>query len=65
MRSLLRQGAAKLRFFTRRPGVRELRERAVHDADVADSAPPKILVTLEGFEATAPKGALRVTVPRG
>jgi hypothetical protein len=73
MRSLLRQGSAKLRFFTRRDGVRELRDRATRDADVAASpgnawrriAPPKILVTLEGFDGKAPRDATRVKVPRG
>ena len=72
MRSLLRQGAAKLRFFTRRGGVRELRERASRDAEVAASgtdawkriAPPRILVTLEGFDASSPARAIRVTVPK-
>jgi hypothetical protein len=68
MRSLLRQGAAKLRFFTRRPGVSQLRDRAVNDADAGEGwnrlAPPKILVTLEGFDDSRPRDAIRVTVPR-
>ena len=69
MRSLLRQGAAKLRFFTRRPGVADLRARALRDADEALGerwarvGPPKVWVTLEGFEDRAPAGAIRVAVP--
>jgi predicted metal-dependent hydrolase len=72
MRSLLRQGAAKIRFFTRRPGVKELRERALADAKRAESdskislrssPPPKVMVGLEGFRAAAPRGSIRVQVP--
>ena len=73
MRSLLRQGAAKLRFFTRRPGVRELRERALSDAKRAETElgislrscpPPKVMVGLEGFRAPAPRGSIRVQLLR-
>jgi predicted metal-dependent hydrolase len=64
MRSLLRQGAAKLTHFTRRPGVRELRDRALRDAgtDAEDVVPPKLMLTIEGHEATAPKDAIRISV---
>ena len=71
MRSLLRQGAAKLRHFTRRPGISEIRDRALRDADIAGAegarwqrvAPPKVLLTREGFEATAPASAIRIAIP--
>ena len=73
MRSLLRQGAAKLRFFTRRAGIRELRDRASRDAEKAGAtgdswrrvAPPKILVTLEGFEERRDAASATVTVCGG
>lgn len=71
MRSLLRQGAAKLARFTRRAGVHEIRERALRDADIAHSgdgwkrlAPPKVMVVIEGLDAPAPARAIRVAVPR-
>lgn len=72
MRSLLTQGADKLRYFTRRPGVRELRERAVRDAERAAGEPdltlrgvdpPKLMLTLEGFDARGPQGAVRIEIP--
>ena len=63
MRSLLRQGAAKLRHFTRRPGVREIRDRALADAD-SGGAPPKVMLTISGFDASAPAGAIRIEIPR-
>jgi predicted metal-dependent hydrolase len=72
MRSLLRQGAAKLRHFTRRPGVRELRDRALRDAEkaatgelltLASVKPPRLLVTLEGHQARPPERAIRIEVP--
>lgn len=67
MQSLLRQGAAKLRYFTRRTGVRELRERALQDADTDASkvVPPKLMLTIEGHDIAAPKGAIRIVIPRG
>lgn len=71
MRSLLRQGAAKLGHFTRRPGIREIRERAARDADIAKDGerwmrvvPPKVMVGLSGFDAGGPAGAIRIQVPR-
>jgi hypothetical protein len=72
MRSLLRQGAAKLRHFTRRPGIREIRERALRDADIAVQggtawkrvAPMKVMVEIEGFQSTAPAAAVRTSVPK-
>lgn len=71
MASLLGQGAAKLRHFTRRPGVRELRERALRDAEAARAGtdpgripPPKLMLVLEGLDARAPAAAIRVSVPR-
>jgi predicted metal-dependent hydrolase len=71
MRSLLRQGAAKLARFTRRPGVKEIRERASRDAEIAKDgdgwkrvAPPKVMVGLTGFEASGPARAIRVEIPR-
>lgn len=71
MRSLLSQGAAKLARFTRRPGVREIRDRALRDAEiVADGtrwqkvAPPKVMVVVDDFEARRPPGAIRITVPK-
>jgi hypothetical protein len=73
MRSLLRQGATKLRFFTRRPGVKALRDRALVDADKAGAEPnislrscppPKVMVGLEDFRTPSPRGAIRVQVPR-
>jgi hypothetical protein len=63
MRSLLRQGATKLRYFTRRPGVGELREKALSDADGERAVPPKIMVTISGFAEEAPRNAIRITVP--
>ncbi|MEX2394507.1 MAG: DUF309 domain-containing protein [Actinomycetota bacterium] len=39
MRSLLRQGATKLRHFTRRPGIRELREIALYHAEAQKGGP--------------------------
>lgn len=66
MRSLLRQGADKLRYFTRRPGVRELRDRALADAEEASltSAPPKVLVVLEGLDSRGPAQAVRIEFPQ-
>lgn len=65
-RSLLRQGAAKLRYFTRRPGVAEIRNRALADAESNNKVvPPKIMVTLEGESSPAPAGAIRIEAPRG
>ncbi|MGH2760473.1 MAG: DUF309 domain-containing protein, partial [Actinomycetota bacterium] len=72
MRSLLRQGAMKLRHFTRRPGVREIRDRALRDADIAGRrnaewkrvAPPKVMVGIDEMDARAPASAIRVGVPR-
>jgi predicted metal-dependent hydrolase len=72
MRSLLRQGATKLARFTRRPGVRELRERALADAERAATEPdisfrscppPKILVGLEGHSARLPAKAIEIRLP--
>lgn len=72
MSSLLRQGAAKLGRFTRRPGVREIRERALHDADRAEHEadirlrtcpPPKLMLTLEGRRAPAPREAVHIEIP--
>ncbi len=72
MASLLRQGAAKLERFADAPGVGELRERALADAQRADHdpdvtlrscPPPKIMVTLEGHGARGPVDALRIAVP--
>jgi hypothetical protein len=65
MRSLLRQGAAKLSRFTRRPGVRELRARALQDADSEFErvVPPKLMLNISGHTATAPKDAIRIEVP--
>ena len=64
-RSLLRQGAAKLAHFTRRPGVRALRERALADAEAGAVTPtPKIMLTIEGLDATAPRDAIRIQIPR-
>lgn len=62
-RSLLRQGAAKLRHFTRRPGVRELHERALSDAEGERVVAPKLMLTIAGHNATAPKGAIRIEIP--
>jgi hypothetical protein len=63
-RSLLRQGAAKLKYFVRRPGVREIRERALRDAESPNPVtPPKIMLTLSGFTASAPKDAIYIEVP--
>lgn len=73
MGSLLRQGADKLRYFTRRPGVREIRERALHDAEragrerdltLSSVRPPKLMLVLEGFDAPGPRDAIRITIPR-
>ena len=72
MASLLGQGAAKLRTHTRRPGVRELRERALRDAEIAREggdrwqriAPPKLMLTIAGCEARGPAAAIRIDVPR-
>jgi predicted metal-dependent hydrolase len=73
MRSLLRQGAAKLARFTRRPGVREIRERALADAERAERepgltlrkvGPPKVMLVLEGSSARGPADALHIGVPR-
>lgn len=71
MRSLLRQGAAKLGNFTRRPGVREIRERAIRDAGIAAEgtawqrlAPPKLMVTIDGYDARASARAICVAVPK-
>lgn len=65
MRSLLRQGADKLGRFTRRAGVREIRERAIRDAAATRRVvPPKIMVTLEGLDAKAPASAIRIALPR-
>lgn len=65
MRSLLRQGAKKLSTFTRRAGVQELRERALSDAERGiPVAPPKLMLTIAGIDATAPKGAIRIEIPR-
>jgi hypothetical protein len=65
MRSLLRQGAEKLRYFTRRPGIRSLRERALADAatDFDRVVPPKLMLTIAGHDARAPKDAIRIEVP--
>jgi len=65
MRSLLRQGAKKLQHFTRRPGVRELRAKALADAegDLPDVVPPRLMLTIAGHTATAPKDAIRIEVP--
>jgi hypothetical protein len=64
-RSLLRQGAAKLRHFTRRPGVRQIRERALADAEAGKPTPtPKIMLTIEGMNRTAPRDAIRIEIPR-
>jgi predicted metal-dependent hydrolase len=62
-RSLLRQGAAKLRYFTRRPGVKDLRDRALADADSERVVPPKLMLTIAGHDVRAPKGAIRIEVP--
>ena len=72
MRSLLKQGATKLGRFTRRPGVREIRERALRDADIAGRrteewkrvAPPKVMVAIDDLDARAPASAIRIGVPR-
>jgi predicted metal-dependent hydrolase len=72
MHSLLTQGARKLSSFTRRAGVRELRERAMRDAAIARDggeawrrvAPPKIMLTIEGLDERAPSAATRIRVPR-
>jgi hypothetical protein len=64
MRSLLGQGAAKLRHFTRRPGIRELREIALAHAEAQKGAPPKLMLNIEGFEDRAPSNAIRVPIPR-
>lgn len=65
MRSLLRQGASKLRHFTRRPGVKALRERALADAarDAASVVPPKLMLTIAGHAVRAPKDAIRIEIP--
>jgi predicted metal-dependent hydrolase len=63
--SLLRQGAKKLQHFTRRPGVRELRDRALADASADRVVPPKLMLTIAGHDVTAPKGAIRIEVPEG
>lgn len=65
MTSLLRQGAAKLRGFTRRPGVKALRERALNDAmlTLEEVTPPKLMLTITGHAARAPKDAIRIEVP--
>jgi predicted metal-dependent hydrolase len=67
MRSLLRQGAAKLQHFTRRTGVKELRERALRDADcdLDQVVPPKLMLTITGHDVRAPKDAILVDVPPG
>jgi hypothetical protein len=63
-RSLLRQGAAKLRYFVRRPGVREIRQRALDDAErEGPVTPPKVLVALEGLPARRPARAIEVRIP--
>lgn len=72
MASLLAQGAAKLRTHVRRPGVRELRARALRDAEIARTggdrwqrlAPPKLMLTIAGSDARAPAAAIRIQVPR-
>jgi hypothetical protein len=72
MASLLGQGAEKLRDHTRRRGVRELRERALRDAEIASGggerwqriAPPKLMLTITGCDARGPASAIRIVVPR-
>lgn len=73
MASLLGQGADKLAAFEERPGVSELRDRALRDADrVRDAAsvsldeidPPKIMLAVVGLSAEAPEGAIRIEIPR-
>ena len=65
MASLLRQGAAKLKGFTRRPGVKALRDRALSDAMLTldEVTPPKLMLTITGHDARAPKDAIRIEVP--
>jgi hypothetical protein len=64
-RSLLRQGAAKLRYFTRRPGIKELRDRAITDAEGERErvVAPKLMLTIAGHDVRAPKGAIRIEIP--
>lgn len=73
-RSLLRQGVRRLRPHTRSRGVRELVERARHDAGRLDGdpslglraiRPPKLMLRLRGFETSAPSGAIEIEIPRG
>jgi hypothetical protein len=73
MASLLAQGVDKLRHHTRRPGIRDIRERARADAARAGSEPdisfrtcppPKLMLTLDGLGARAPKDAIRIEIPR-
>jgi hypothetical protein len=72
MASLLRQGAKKLEVHTRRGGVRELRERALRDAEIATRpddrwqriAPPKLMLSIVGVDAPAPSAAIRIRIPR-
>jgi hypothetical protein len=72
MRSLLRQGSGKLRYFVRRPGVRALRDRALADAARTEHGgglglravnPPKVLLRLEGFATPRVKGAIEIEIP--
>lgn len=72
MRSLLGQGTKKLRYFTRRPGVKALRDRAIDDAERAAQdatltlrkcRPPKVLVAIDGVRASVPTGAIEIRIP--
>jgi predicted metal-dependent hydrolase len=73
MASLLRSGARRLGRFTRRPGVREIRQRALNDAARAESepgltvsgvGPPKLLLVLEGRDARGPQDAIRIRIAK-
>ncbi len=73
MDSLLRQGAAKLEEFTGRPGVAQLRSRALADAKRARTErdltlgkvrPPKLMLTVEGLTASGPEDAVRIEIPK-
>ena len=74
MRSLLGQGTNKLARFTRRDGIKALRDRALQDAERAAvepgltleaCRPPKVMLTLEGLPAKATRSrAIKVLIPR-
>jgi len=73
MRSLLGQGTKKLARFTRREGIKALRDRALHDAARAAAEPdltlercrpPKVMLTLQGVPGKVPARAISVPIPR-